>query len=87
MTLMHAVSGEDYDAITSRYAGQGYGVFKGDLAAALVALIEPIQHRFVAIREDEAALLAVMRSGAEQAEAHAQHVIRRAKAAMGLVAL
>ncbi len=43
-----------------------YGHLKGDVADAVVSLLEPIQTRYAEIRADRAYLDDVMRQGAEK---------------------
>src|SRR6516164_6878186 len=55
--IMSVASGEDADAIVSRYDGGGYGQFKSDVADAVVALLEPIQGRYNELRGDPGELI------------------------------
>ena len=87
ITLMHSVTGEDFATIEQRYAGQGYGVFKADLAEQLVEMLTPIQNSFTEYRSDEQALLDIMQIGAERARAHAAKHMKRIKQAMGFVVI
>ena len=49
--IMSVATGEPAEAIEARYDGGGYGQFKGDVAEAVVALLEPIQTRYAELRE------------------------------------
>jgi tryptophanyl-tRNA synthetase len=67
--IMSVATGESFDAIETRYDGQGYGPFKTDVAEAVVALLDPIRRRYEAIRADEPELRRLLAHGAEKARA------------------
>src|SRR5207245_881130 len=50
--IMTVATGEPSGAIEVRYGSDGYGRFKGDVAEAVVELLEPIQARYSEIRGD-----------------------------------
>ena len=50
--IMTVATGETAEAIEARYDGGGYGQFKGDVAEAVVELLEPIQERYAELRGD-----------------------------------
>ncbi len=51
----------------AQFAGQGFGAFKPALAELLVETLRPIRDRFVALKDDTAAIDAVLQKGAEKA--------------------
>src|SRR5262249_33516120 len=63
-----------------------YGPLKADLAAAVLAAVEPIQAAYQSWAEDPGAVAKVLRRGAERADEVARATLRRAADAMGLVA-
>jgi tryptophanyl-tRNA synthetase len=65
--VMTVATGETPDAIEARYDGSGYGQFKGDVADAVVALLEPIQARYGELRSDPAELARLLGVGAAKA--------------------
>ena len=67
--LMTVVMGDSIKDVEARYDGSGYGQFKGDVANAIVALLEPIQARYAEIRSDQAELERLLAMGAEKARA------------------
>ena len=67
------------------FAGQGFGVFKPALGEMLVEKLAPINARFVELRQDRAALDAILRRGAEKARALAAPTLAAAYDALGLV--
>jgi len=65
--VMTVATGESIAEVEARYDGEGYGTFKGDVAEAVVALLEPFQTRFHEIREDDDELHRLLALGAEKA--------------------
>ena len=80
-----AMSGEPVAAVLTRFAGQGFGAFKPALGELLAETLAPINARFVALRDDRAALDAILREGAAKARTLAGPTLDRAYAALGLV--
>ena len=73
------------DAVCAQFAGQGFGAFKPALAELLVAHLNPIRDRYVSLREDHAALEAILEKGAASATEAAEPTLRGAYEAMGLM--
>ena len=65
--IMSVASGDSFEAIESRYDGQGYGPFKQDVAEAVVALLDPIRRRYEELKADESELKRLLAHGAEKA--------------------
>jgi tryptophanyl-tRNA synthetase len=63
-----------------------YGPLKADLAAAVIATVEPIQAAYRRWADDPGAVAKVLRRGAERADEVARATWRRAADAVGLVA-
>ena len=80
-----ALSGESLDAVLARFGGEGFGKFKPALGELLVESLAPINARFVELRQDRAALDAILRDGAARARALAVPTLDAAYAALGLV--
>jgi tryptophanyl-tRNA synthetase len=85
--IMSVASGEDADAIVSRYDGGGYGQFKADVADAVVALLEPIQVRYHELRGDPGELTRLLSVGAEKARTAAAPTLGAMYERMGFVRL
>ena len=83
--IMIVATGETAEAIEARYAGGGYGQFKSDVADAVVALLEPIQERYHAYRDDSGELLRLLGVGAEKARETAAPTLRAMYERMGFV--
>jgi tryptophanyl-tRNA synthetase len=73
------------DSVCARFAGQGFGAFKPALAEVLVETLRPIRHRFIALKDDDTALDAILVKGAEKARSVAQPTLDAAYDALGLM--
>jgi tryptophanyl-tRNA synthetase len=65
--VLAVTSDRSPEDVEREFAGQGYGAFKGAVAAAVVEYLRPIRERYAELRPDEAALEAVLGAGAERA--------------------
>jgi tryptophanyl-tRNA synthetase len=79
-----AMVGETEAQVLQRFAGQGFGAFKPALADAAIALLEPLRNRLVELRQDRAALDAILAAGAEKAASLAAPTLTEAYRAVGL---
>ncbi|MPT47797.1 MAG: tryptophan--tRNA ligase [Sphingobium sp.] len=85
VSIYATLAGTTPDAVCAEFAGQGFGAFKPALADVLVAHLSPIRQRYVALKNDEAALDAILIKGAEKAAAAAEPTLKAAYDAMGLL--
>ncbi|WP_417761184.1 tryptophan--tRNA ligase [Shewanella sp.] len=76
LSLMSGVSGESISALEAQFEGKMYGHLKVAAGEAVVAMLEPLQQRYREFREDRAFLDAVMRDGAEKAQARAEATLK-----------
>ena len=83
--IMHVATGEPIDAIEARYDGQGYGAFKQDVGAAVIALLEPIRQRYVELRADPNELRRLLAEGAEKARGESAATLAAMYERMGFV--
>ena len=83
--IMHVATGEPIDAIEARYDGQGYGAFKQDVGAAVIALLEPIRQRYVELRADPDELRRLLAEGAEKARGESAPTLAAMYERMGFV--
>jgi len=85
LTILAACTGT---APAAAAAGLGsYGELKEAVAAAVVAVLDPLQQRYADIRADPGLVMAVARDGAARAQELAAPTLARAKEAIGLLAL
>jgi tryptophanyl-tRNA synthetase len=71
--------------VESRYDGQGYGQFKGDVGDAVVELFAPIQQRYEELRADEGELRRLLAVGAEKAREASAPTLEAMYERMGFV--
>jgi tryptophanyl-tRNA synthetase len=64
---MSVATSQAPEAIETQYDGAGYGAFKGDVAEAVVELLEPVQQRYQELRSDARELERLLAVGAEKA--------------------
>jgi len=83
--LYSALSKRAIKDIEADYVDKGYGDFKKDLAALVVSVLEPIQHRYQDLRADHAYLNELMHRGAEQARTLAQPMLDKVHEAVGFI--
>ncbi len=84
LTLMSGATGQTIAQLESHFEGKGYGHLKTETADAIVALLEPVQASFHALRQDETELTALLAQGADRARTQAQATLTGVKTAMGL---
>ncbi|MGP4077211.1 tryptophan--tRNA ligase [Halobacillus sp. K22] len=83
LTIYSICSGKSIEELEAKYEGEGYGVFKQDVGAAVVETLKPIQDRYYELIESEE-LDDILDKGAENASFEANKMLRKAKKAMGL---
>ena len=85
LTLLSLATGKSIKELEPEYTDKMYGHLKGDVADAVVALLEPIQAHYAEIRADRAYLDDVMRQGAEKASARAAETLAKVYKAVGFI--
>lgn len=86
LTLLSGATGKSIESLVPDYEGKMYGHLKGDVADAVVALLEPIQQRYHELRDDRAALDVIMQAGAEKASIAAADTLAKVYDTLGFVA-
>ncbi len=85
LTLFSKVTDQSIESLEKTYTNLGYGQFKSDLADAIVALLEPIQERFIELRADQSALDGILFDGASKARHIAQNTIKKVYNSLGFI--
>ena len=67
------------------FVGCNYGKFKGKVADAVIAELEPFQQRYLSYRQNEELLNEIFAKGAAKAKVIATEVLERVKKAVGLI--
>jgi tryptophanyl-tRNA synthetase len=83
LELLATLEGARPEEVAGRYTR--YGPLKADLAAAVVAVIEPIQARYRDLEKDPDHIRAVLQEGAGKAQTVAAITLQRAYDAVGLL--
>lgn len=86
LTLLSCSTGKSIDELVPQYEDKMYGHLKGDVAEAVVEFLTPLQQRYKEYRDDMDILNSVMKQGAEKAAERAEQTLKKANAAVGLVA-
>lgn len=73
------------EAVLAEFAGKGFGAFKPALAELTVSRLEPIATRFRELLADPAYVEAVLREGAQKAEAIARPVVDKVYDTVGFL--
>ncbi|GAA5141459.1 tryptophan--tRNA ligase [Thalassotalea piscium] len=86
LSLLSCATNQSVGQLVPQYEDKMYGHLKGDVADAVVAMLEPIQTKFHQFRNDQAFLNEVMHKGAEQASERASKVLTSVYDAVGFIA-
>jgi tryptophanyl-tRNA synthetase len=85
LTLYAALSDTSKKAAVERFAGAQFSVLKNELTEAATQTLGPIAARMNALMGDTAALDAILRNGADKANAIAQPILAEAKLLVGFL--
>ena len=83
LTIYSVLSGKSIEELEKEYDGKGYGDFKKDLVEVTASALAPIRERYNEIRNSDE-LIAILRDGAERANAIAEKTMRRVRDTFGL---
>jgi tryptophanyl-tRNA synthetase len=82
--ILAVVRGVKPEQIEREFADSGYGDFKSAVAAEVIEYLRPVRERYNALRDDQAALEAILERGAQSAASIASGTLRDVRAAMGV---
>jgi len=85
LTIASALSGKTINDLENEYAGKGYGDFKLQVAEIVVEVINPIRILTQELMADKAALLQLLRNGADKANQVASKTLADVYTALGLI--
>ncbi len=83
LELLAITTGRSPEEVAGSYTQ--YGPLKADTAAAVVAMLQPVQERYRELMADTASVEKTLRHGAEKARVRASATLKRARDAMGLL--
>ena len=75
LRMYSALAGESVESLERRYAGQGYGTFKKDLAEVVVGALSPVRERTEKLLANETELDALLAAGAARARDQARRTM------------
>lgn len=84
--IFAAVTGESVESLVERFSGQGYGTLKGEVADAVVAMLEPIRLRTQELISDPAELDRLLAKGAVKANELAEDTLQKVYDRIGFIA-
>lgn len=84
LVIFEALAGASREVTLAKFAGQGYGTLKREVAEVAVAKVGEIAQRYHVLRADDAALDHILASGAQRAERIANATLDAAMRATGL---
>jgi tryptophanyl-tRNA synthetase len=85
LTIYSALTGETIEALEQKYAGSGYGDFKGELAEVVRDFVTPFRDRVNELLDDTTELDAILSSGRERAAAVAERTLADAYDRVGFL--
>ncbi|GAA3444192.1 tryptophan--tRNA ligase [Planomonospora venezuelensis] len=85
LRIQSALTGTPIPELEARYAGQGYGTFKKDVAEAVEETFAPIRERTEKLLADEAALDRMLAAGAVKARAVAAETMEKVRDRAGFL--
>jgi tryptophanyl-tRNA synthetase len=85
LRIHSALSGVPIPELEARFAGQGYGTFKKEVAEAVLETFTPIRERTERLLADETELDKLLAVGAERARAVAQQTMEMVRDRIGLL--
>lgn len=85
VAIYAALADTEPAAVLNEFSGKGFGDFKPALADLTVSILEPVSERFRTLKDDSAALDAVLEAGAEKASAVGGPILSDAYRALGLL--
>jgi len=84
LEILAAVRGATPEELEREFEGSRYGDFKLAVADAVSAYLAPVRERYTELRQDEAALEAILATGADKARAIARETLADVRATMGV---
>lgn len=85
LDIYSAFTGERIEDIVSKYQGEGYGKFKGDLAEVVVEGLAPIQEKYNYLMNNKDYLEKIYKEGAEKASYQAMKMLRKVYKKVGFL--
>jgi tryptophanyl-tRNA synthetase len=85
MTIYAAMTGKEIPDVEKHFAGNGYGVFKDEVAEAVVEGMKPIRDNYDRLIADKAYLDSILSASADRAERAAGRTLAKVQKKIGFV--
>jgi tryptophanyl-tRNA synthetase len=85
LVLYSIVSHTPISELETQYAGKGYGVFKGNLAEAIIHFLAPIQQRYHELRSNTEGLNKILQHSAKIARERANKTLTKIHEVLGFI--
>ena len=86
LDLLASVTGATIGELEQRYAGQGYGTFKREVAEAVNGVLRPVRQHYAELAADPGAVAEVLHKGADRARETAAATMVTVRERVGLLA-
>lgn len=83
LMLYTILSGQSKEAVATECAEMGWGQFKPLLTETMIAALQPIQERYIALTEDPSYIESILAQGRDRAAALADQTLQQVKDALG----
>ena len=84
MNILSAMNGESVEQIAARYAGQGYGYLKKEVAEAAEAELGPVRAEYTRLMDDMGYLDGILSDSTARVRGIAEGTMARVRAAVGI---
>jgi tryptophanyl-tRNA synthetase len=85
MTIFAAMTNMELPAVEKHFEGKGYGVFKDEVAEAVIEGMRPVREKFASLISDKKYLEGILKASAEKAERAAGRTLSKVYRKVGLV--
>lgn len=85
LTLYSAITNDSISSLEAKYKDKGYGIFKNELADALVDFLAPIQEKFYRLHNDDVRMNKILHYGAVKASTKANDTLAKVHEIIGLI--
>lgn len=85
LVLYSSISALTISEIEQRYVDKGYGVFKKEVAEALIEFLSPIQEKYNQLRQDLKTLHTILQHGSQCAALQANAMLEKVQDRVGLI--
>lgn len=85
LTIMSAATGQSIGNLEKNFANSGYGEFKAAVAESVIKMLEPLQAKYKALKDDKEKLLEIVETGAIAAKKRAQKTMSKVYRKIGFL--